>query len=91
MGLNDFQHIIIYFNLGIDISYFNFYFRLQAGAPSYKIVVGVATYGRTWKLNSDSEISGVPPIHAEGPGEAGNHFVFVSMLKKTWYVIVIFQ
>ncbi|CAG9558727.1 unnamed protein product [Danaus chrysippus] len=44
---------------------------LQAGAPSYKIVVGVATYGRTWKLTSDSEISGVPPIHAEGPGEAG--------------------
>ncbi|XP_072930611.1 chitinase-like protein EN03 isoform X2 [Epargyreus clarus] len=43
----------------------------QAGAPSGKIVLGIATFGRTWKLDSDSEISGVPPVHADGPGEAG--------------------
>lgn len=43
----------------------------QAGAPSYKIVLGIATFGRTWSLDSDSEIAGVPPIHANGPGEAG--------------------
>lgn len=44
---------------------------LAGGAPSNKIVVGIASYARTWKLDSDSEISGVPPLHADGPGEAG--------------------
>ncbi|XP_026500810.1 chitinase-like protein EN03 isoform X4 [Vanessa tameamea] len=44
---------------------------LTSGAPSNKIVIGVATYGRTWKMDGDSEISGVPPIHVDGPGEAG--------------------
>ncbi|VVD00714.1 chitinase-like protein EN03 isoform X2 [Leptidea sinapis] len=44
---------------------------LTAGAPSNKIVVAIATFARTWKLDSESEISGVPPLHADGPGEAG--------------------
>nr|QTY40899.1 venom polypeptide precursor [Doratifera vulnerans] len=44
---------------------------LQSGAPSNKLVVGISPVARTWKLDSDSEISGVPPIHADGPGEAG--------------------
>ncbi|XP_050361020.1 chitinase-like protein EN03 [Nymphalis io] len=44
---------------------------ISSGAPSTKIVIGVATYGRTWKMDGDSEISGVPPIHVDGPGEAG--------------------
>lgn len=44
---------------------------LQQGAPSTKLIVGIATFGRTWKLDADSEISGVPPIHTDGPGEAG--------------------
>ncbi|XP_041987933.1 chitinase-like protein EN03 isoform X2 [Aricia agestis] len=44
---------------------------IHGGAPSQKLVVGIATFARTWKLDSDSEISGVPPIHADGPGEAG--------------------
>ncbi|XP_063546680.1 chitinase-like protein EN03 isoform X4 [Cydia strobilella] len=44
---------------------------LQHGASSTKIVLGIATYAQTWKLDGDSEISGVPPLHADGPGEAG--------------------
>ncbi|CAD0194110.1 unnamed protein product [Chrysodeixis includens] len=44
---------------------------LQAGAPAQKLILGVPTYGRTWKLDADSEIAGVPPLHADGPGEAG--------------------
>ncbi|XP_026727791.1 chitinase-like protein EN03 isoform X2 [Trichoplusia ni] len=44
---------------------------LQAGAPSQKLVLGIPTFARTWKLDSDSEIAGVPPLHADGPGEAG--------------------
>lgn len=46
-------------------------FRLSAGAPSSKIIVGIAAYARTWKMDSESEISGVPPLHVDGPGEAG--------------------
>lgn len=41
------------------------------GAPTQKLVLGISTVGRTWKLDSDSEISGVPPIHADEGGEAG--------------------
>nr|WCL15183.1 imaginal disc growth factor protein [Yponomeuta evonymella] len=44
---------------------------LHSGAPSNKIVVGISTKARTWKLDADSEIAGVPPLHADGPGEAG--------------------
>nr|XP_021205993.2 chitinase-like protein EN03 isoform X3 [Bombyx mori] len=44
---------------------------LTSGAPSQKIVLSIATFGRTWKLDADSEIAGVPPIHTDGPGEAG--------------------
>jgi GH18 family chitinase len=36
-----------------------------------KIILGIGTFGVTWKLTSDSKISGVPPIEADGPGEAG--------------------
>ncbi|KAL0851927.1 hypothetical protein ABMA28_000213 [Loxostege sticticalis] len=43
----------------------------QHGTPTSKIVLGLATFARTWKLDGDSEISGVPPIHTDGPGEAG--------------------
>ncbi|KPJ00601.1 Chitinase-like protein EN03 [Papilio xuthus] len=53
-------------NANAAVNYFT-----QAGAPTYKIIVGIATFGRTWALDSDSEIAGVPPVHANGPGEAG--------------------
>ncbi|XP_055594590.1 chitinase-like protein Idgf4 [Uranotaenia lowii] len=35
--------------------------------PLNKIVIGIPTYGRGWKLNGDSGITGVPPIPANGP------------------------
>ncbi|XP_021196372.3 chitinase-like protein EN03 isoform X2 [Helicoverpa armigera] len=44
---------------------------LQGGAPAQKLVLAIPTAARTWKLDSDSEIAGVPPLHADGPGEAG--------------------
>ncbi|CAK9826483.1 Chitinase-like protein Idgf4 [Anthophora retusa] len=46
---------------------------LDNGTPGSKIVVGIPTFARTWKLTSDSQISGVPPIVAEGPGAEGPH------------------
>lgn len=36
---------------------------LQMGAPDYKLVVGIPTHGRSWKLTKDSTRTGVPPIH----------------------------
>ncbi|XP_026319611.1 chitinase-like protein EN03 [Hyposmocoma kahamanoa] len=53
-------------NVDAAVSYWT-----QAGAPSNKIVLGIATFARTWKMDSESEISGVPPIQVDGPGEAG--------------------
>ncbi|XP_049885039.1 chitinase-like protein EN03 isoform X2 [Pectinophora gossypiella] len=44
---------------------------LQGGAPANKIILGISALARTWKMDSESEISGVPPIHVDGPGEAG--------------------
>ncbi|KAG7212241.1 hypothetical protein KM043_012572 [Ampulex compressa] len=46
---------------------------LDNGTPGSKIVVGVPTFGRTWKLTSESQISGVPPLVADGPGAEGPH------------------
>ncbi|EZA50249.1 chitinase-like protein Idgf4 isoform X2 [Ooceraea biroi] len=44
---------------------------LENGTPGGKIVVGIPTYARTWKLTADSQISGVPPIVTDGPGGPG--------------------
>ncbi|XP_018058428.1 PREDICTED: chitinase-like protein Idgf4 isoform X2 [Atta colombica] len=44
---------------------------LEHGTPGSKIVVGIPTYARTWKLTEDSQISGVPPIVSDGPGASG--------------------
>uniref|UniRef100_A0A182QSI8 GH18 domain-containing protein n=1 Tax=Anopheles farauti TaxID=69004 RepID=A0A182QSI8_9DIPT len=43
----------------------------RLGMPLNKIVVGIATYGRGWKLTGESGITGVPPIPADGPSPAG--------------------
>jgi len=44
---------------------------LEKGVPGDKIILGIRSFGVTWKLTSDSKVSGVPPIGADGPGEAG--------------------
>ncbi|XP_043274022.1 chitinase-like protein Idgf4 isoform X2 [Venturia canescens] len=46
---------------------------LEHGTPGGKIVVGIPAFARTWKLTSESQISGVPPIVADGPGPEGPH------------------
>ncbi|XP_050084117.1 chitinase-like protein Idgf4 [Anopheles aquasalis] len=38
----------------------------QGTAPT-KIVVGIPTYGRGWKLVKESGTAGVPPVRADGP------------------------
>ncbi|XP_017784767.1 PREDICTED: chitinase-like protein Idgf4 isoform X2 [Nicrophorus vespilloides] len=44
---------------------------LDNGAINNKLVFGIPTYGRAWKMTEDSAISGVPPFEIDGPAEAG--------------------
>nr|QFZ95571.1 imaginal disc growth factor [Plectrocnemia conspersa] len=44
---------------------------LQNGFPAHKLILAIPTFGRAWKLNSDSVISGVPPTPAEGAAPEG--------------------
>lgn len=46
---------------------------LETGAPNNKLNLGVATYGRAWKMTADSAISGVPPFTVDGPAPAGQY------------------
>ncbi|XP_049777131.1 chitinase-like protein EN03 isoform X2 [Schistocerca cancellata] len=45
---------------------------LERGFPSRKIILGIPTFARTWKLDDDSRVSGVPPIEADGAGDTDN-------------------
>lgn len=44
---------------------------MENGTPGSKIVIGIPTFARTWKLTEDSSATSVPPVDADGPGEAG--------------------
>ncbi|XP_067005025.1 chitinase-like protein EN03 [Anabrus simplex] len=44
---------------------------LEQGVSGSKIIMGIPTFARTWKLTAESKISGVPPTPADGPGEEG--------------------
>ncbi|KAF5298457.1 hypothetical protein FQR65_LT01236 [Abscondita terminalis] len=47
---------------------------LHKGCPNNKLIYGIPTFGRSWKMSKDSGLSGVPPIdHIKGAGEAGIH------------------
>jgi len=44
---------------------------LDNGVPNNKLIFGIPTYGRSWKMTTDSAISGVPPMEVDGPGAEG--------------------
>jgi GH18 family chitinase len=43
----------------------------QKGLVPEKIVIGIASYGRAWKIERDATLSGFPPVQADGPYAAG--------------------
>lgn len=45
-----------------------FNYRLNSGAANNKLVLGVPTFARTWKITKDSKL---PPFIVDGPGKAG--------------------
>lgn len=49
-------------------------------ADRTKLVLGLATFGRTWKMDKDSGKSGAPPVNADGPGEEGTYTKTEGML-----------
>ncbi|KAH8266690.1 hypothetical protein KR018_010461 [Drosophila ironensis] len=59
------------------LSHYNVVFQLEhwllQGAPANKLNIGIATYGRAWKMTKDSGTSGEPVVHkTSGPAPAGN-------------------
>ena len=44
---------------------------LDNGTPNNKIIFGIPTFGRAWKMTEDSGLGGVPPFYTEGPADAG--------------------
>lgn len=44
---------------------------LETGAPGNKLIVGIPTFGRAWKMTGESAISGVPPFPSDGPAPEG--------------------
>ena len=47
---------------------------IHKGCPNNKLIYGIPTHARTWRMSKDSGLSGVPPISdIKGAGEAGPH------------------
>lgn len=44
---------------------------ISNGAPGSKLLVGVPTYGRAWKMTKDSNVNAIPPLTVDGAAEPG--------------------
>ncbi|KAM7352861.1 chitinase-like protein Idgf3 [Cochliomyia hominivorax] len=45
----------------------------KLNVPRHKIIVGVAAFGRAWKMSKKSNSNGIPPItHTDGPAAGGS-------------------
>ncbi|XP_030384793.1 chitinase-like protein Idgf1 [Scaptodrosophila lebanonensis] len=63
----DEQNRLPHYNVEFQLNYW-----LQNQCPPHKLYLGIASYGRSWMLTSNSGLSGLPVVPATyGPGEPG--------------------
>ncbi|XP_030557216.1 chitinase-like protein Idgf1 [Drosophila novamexicana] len=63
----DEQQRLPHYNVEFQLNYW-----LQNRCPPQKLNLGIATYGRAWKLSKDSGLSGLPVVPSTlGPGQGG--------------------
>lgn len=53
-------------NIDDNVDFASTYF-IANGLPGDKIVIGLPTYGRAWKIEKDATITGSPPVATNGP------------------------
>lgn len=46
-------------------------FLIKGGLLANRIVVGIPTYGRAWKVEKDATLTGAPPVKADGEAPEG--------------------
>lgn len=46
-------------------------FLIAGGLPSNRVVVGVPTFARAWKVEADATLTGAPPVKADGEAAEG--------------------
>lgn len=46
-------------------------FLVAGGLPANRVVVGVPTFGRAWKIEQDATLTGSPPVKADGEASEG--------------------
>ncbi|KAI9586412.1 chitinase-like protein Idgf1 [Glossina fuscipes] len=65
--LKDEENRLAHYNIDYQVNYW-----VSHGCPAHKLNLGIATYGRAWKLSSKSGISCKPVVHETlGPAEPG--------------------
>ncbi|XP_073826301.1 chitinase-like protein Idgf1 isoform X1 [Musca autumnalis] len=63
----DGQNRLPHYNVDFQVNYW-----LENGCPANKLNLGVATYGRAWKIERDSGLSGMPVVAStRRPADAG--------------------
>ncbi|XP_054745149.1 chitinase-like protein Idgf1 [Anastrepha obliqua] len=70
------QDRLPHYNIEFQVNYW-----LQNQCPADKINLGIATYGRAWKMTSDSGFSGAPVVpETYGPAPAGSQSLIPGLL-----------
>lgn len=46
-------------------------FLIAGGLPANRVVVGIPTYARAWKIEAEATLTGAPPVKADGPAAEG--------------------
>lgn len=73
-------------------------FLVAGGLPANRVVVGVATYARAWKIEKDATLTGSPPVKAAGEAPEGKSYssgfylslVCISILQASKQELLVF-